>query len=251
MPATFNANAVRLGIDDFGTNANAFNDPDAIAGNGNDEQLRFEFGNNAGLTQLSWDFARADGPMEDSGVRISGFTSDPGVSVTGPGASASYANGVVNLQLSGAAFAQTDGFLNLANPAASTGATLLLTVTDTTQAGAQFPILSISYEDAVPTKAPVIDPPLASPLNPVADLSTTLSVSLEPGTSPGAVTYLWEYDDGGGFVSVGTDASYTFTAGAATDGSYRITVTNDVGSDTSTTVVASSDDGDGINPNVS
>ncbi|BCX49702.1 hypothetical protein HAHE_36100 [Haloferula helveola] len=245
VPATFNANAVRLGIDDFGTNVNAFNDPDTDATNGNGEEMRFEFAANAGLTGLSWDFARADGPSPDDGINISGFTSDPGVSIAGPGASASYSNGTVNIQLTGAAFVGTDGVLTLSNPGASAGATLLMTVADTTQAGAQFPITSISYEDAVPTKAPVLDPPLPPTLSPGVGVSTTLTASLEPGTAPGP-SYVWEFDDGGGFVQVATTESYTFVAGPAADGDYRVTVTNAVGSDTATIAVTAIDDGDGI-----
>lgn len=245
-PATFNAAAARLGIDDFGTNANAFNDPDTDPDNGNEEQLEFVFAASAGLTGLSWDFARADGPDAQSGINISGFSSNPGASATGPGVGAvTYSNGTLNIQLSGAAFSDTDGVLTLSNPGASAGATLLLTVTDTTQAGAQLPITSISYEDAVGTQAPIIDPPLPATLAPGVGVATTLEATLQPGTAP-APTYLWEYDDGGGFVTVGTDQSYTFTAGAATDGTYRITVTNSVGTDSSSTVVTAIDDGDGI-----
>jgi hypothetical protein len=244
-PATFNSNAVRLGIDDFGTNANAFNDPDTNPNNGNEEQLGFEFAPNAGLTGLSWDYARADGPGANDGVIITGFATDPGASVTGPGASVTYSNGTLNLQLTGGAFVETDGVLTLSNPGASAGETLLMTVTDTTQAGAQFPILSISYEDAVPTKAPVIDPPLPASMSPGIGVSTTLTATLEPGTAPGP-SFVWEFDDGGGFVQVGAAQNHTFTAGPSTDGTYRVTVTNDVGSDTSSIVVTSIDDGDGI-----
>jgi hypothetical protein len=240
-PATFNANAVRLGIDDFGTNANAFNDPDTDPNNGTEEQLRFEFAANAGLTTLSWDYSRADGPDTQSGVNISGFAFDPRVSLTGPGTSpATYnaATGTLNIQLSAAAFSDTDGVLTL-DPGASAGETLLMTVTDTTQAGAQLAVTGISYEDNVTTKAPVIDQPLPATVSPVVGLSRTLSVTLEPGTVP-APTFLWEFDNGGGFVPVGgNSASYTFTAGPATDGTYRVTVSNSIGSASSTTVVSS------------
>ncbi|MBK1827316.1 beta strand repeat-containing protein [Haloferula rosea] len=247
VPATFNANADRLGIDDFGTNANALNDPDTTAGNANDEQLEFVFSPNSGLTRLSWDFARADGPLATDGVRISGFTSDPLATLTGPGTSGlSYSAGTLRFDISSAGFTGTDGVLTLANPAASTGATLLLTVNDSTQAGAQLPITGISYEDAVPTKAPVLDPPLPATLAPGIGVSTTLTAALEAGTAPGP-TYLWEYDDGGGFVTVSTTESVTFVAGPAADGDYRITVSNGVGSDAVATVAVSAiDDGDGI-----
>lgn len=243
-PATFNANAVRLGIDDFGTNANAFNDPDTNPNNGNEEQLRFAFAANAGLRTLSWDFSRADGPDTQSGVNISGFAFDPRVSLTGAGTSPATYNastGTLNIQLSGSAFVDPDGVLTL-DPGASAGQTLLMTVTDTTQAGAQLAVTGISYEDNVTTKAPVITQDLPATVSRVVGLSNTLSVALEPGTLP-APTYLWEFDNGGGFVTVGENSSsYTYTAGPATDGTYRVTVSNSIGSDSSTTVASSFED---------
>lgn len=149
--ATFNSNEARLGTDPAGTsNANGFADPDQIAGNANDETLMIGFGPTVGLTGLSWDFARADGPLATDGIRISGFLSDPGATITGPGTSgASYSAGVLTFELSGAAFVNTDGFLTLSDPAASAGQTLNLSVNDSTQAGALFPITSFSYENAV------------------------------------------------------------------------------------------------------
>ena len=51
------------------------------------------------------------------------------------------------------AFGNNDGFLDLANAAASAGATLMLKVTDTGEAGAQLAVTSISYDNAVPTPA--------------------------------------------------------------------------------------------------
>lgn len=140
----------RLGIDDQGTNVNAFNDPDLIAGNGNDETLQLAFAANAGLSGLSWDFARADGPLETDGIRITGFLSDPSASLTGPGTSGlQYNAGTLRFQLSGAAFSNTDGVLTL-DPAASAGQILTILVNDSTQTGAQLPITGISYDNAVP-----------------------------------------------------------------------------------------------------
>lgn len=244
-PATFNANATRLGIDDFGTNANAFNDPDVDPSNGNEEQLRFVFAANAGLTELGWDFSRADGPGANSGVFITGFSADPGATVSAGGGTASYSNGKLTIKIPGSSFSGTLRTLTLANPGASTGATLLLSVTDEDQAGAQLAIRGISYENAVPTKAPVIDPPLPATLAPGTGVATTLTASLEPGTAPGP-TFVWEYNNGSGFVQVATTQSHTFTAGPASNGSYRVTVTNAVGSDTDTVAVTAIDDGDGI-----
>lgn len=159
--ATFNASAARLGIDDQGTNANGFNDPDTDPNNGNEEMLQMEFSANAGLTQLSWDFSRA------SNVEISGFLADPGASFSGqfqdpngvvPDLSSTYdaLTGTLSFALPfNIAFGNNDGFLDLANAAASAGATLTLKVSDIDQAGAQLAITSISYDNNVPAPAGV------------------------------------------------------------------------------------------------
>lgn len=149
--STFNALAARLGTDPAGTsNANAFNDPDLIAGNANDETLRLAFQPTVGLTGLTWDFARADGPLATDGIRITGFLFDPTATLTGPGTSGLvYSAGTLTFQLSAAAFSDTDGVLAL-NGAASAGQTLNILVNDSTQTGAQFPITSITYDNAVP-----------------------------------------------------------------------------------------------------
>lgn len=249
VPDTFNANNDRLGIDDQGTNVNAFNDPDTTAGNANDEQLELAFSLTSGLTGMSWDFARADGPAATDGIQISGFTSDPNAVLTGPGTSGltyDAGSGTLTFQLSGAAFTGTDGVLTLNNPAASAGQTLLMTVHDSTQAGAQLPITSISFEDDLQPTAPVITQGLPATTDAIVDTSPVLSVEVDPATFP-APTYLWEFDDGGGFVSVGTDPTFTLTPGPGADGTYRVTVTNSGGSDSSSTVVTSLDDSDGIN----
>ena len=81
--STFNANAARLGIDGVGSNNNAFNDPDTDPNNGNEEKLQLVFQPTSGLTGISWDFSRADGPGANDGVLISGFTSDPGATISG------------------------------------------------------------------------------------------------------------------------------------------------------------------------
>lgn len=144
------AAAARLGIDGLGTNNNAFNDPDTTAGNGNDETLQLAFSATSGLTGLTWDFARADGPLATDGVRISGFLFDPTATLTGPGTSGlNYSAGVLQFQLSSLAFSGTDGVLTL-NGAASAGQTLTISVNDSDQAGAQLPITSISYDNLVP-----------------------------------------------------------------------------------------------------
>ncbi len=151
VATTFNGNAARLGIDDAGTsNANAFNDPDTDPNNGNEERLEIVFQPSVGLTQISWDFSRADGPGANDGVFISGFLSDPGASLTGVGTSTfSYSGGVLELDITGADFGGNLAAVNLANASASAGQTLVITATDTTQAGAQFAIRGFQYDNAV------------------------------------------------------------------------------------------------------
>jgi hypothetical protein len=163
--ATFNGGSARLGIDDQGTNANAFNDPDTDPNNGNEEMLVFNFVPTSGLTQLSWDFSRASGDGMTGGVAISGFLADPLASFAGrssdpdgavPDLNASYdsVTGTLFFQIPfEIGFANEDGILNLANAAASAGAELTLKVFDEDQAGAQLAITSISYENAIPAPA--------------------------------------------------------------------------------------------------
>ncbi|MEO0529836.1 MAG: hypothetical protein AAF266_04575 [Planctomycetota bacterium] len=152
-PATFNGGTARLGIDDFGTNVNAFNDPDTDPNNGNEEELRYEFATNTGLSQLVYDFSRADGDGPDDGVVFSGFVSDPGVTFSIGGAPVSEIDlfavydagaGSVRLNIPGRLFGGTQYEVNF-DPAASAAQTLLMRTTDTTQGGAQLAIRSISY----------------------------------------------------------------------------------------------------------
>lgn len=154
-PATFNTNAGRLGIDDQGTNAQAFNDPDTDPNNGNEEKLRFEFQPGAGLTQIGWDFSRADGATIDDGVTITGFTQDPLASFSGntagfPAINYDALTGTLQFGVPVVpAFSNDDGFIDFGNPVASSGATLELKVTDTDQSGAQLAITLIVYQDDV------------------------------------------------------------------------------------------------------
>ncbi len=135
--STFNANAERLGIDGTGTNANAFNDPDVDPNNGNEEKLQFEFDATVGLSRIAYDFSRADGPGLDDGVIITGFLVDPQVSfsVDNPNLFGNYAAGRLRLNIPSGLFNGNDVDINFGVPSASAGQTLLLSVTDTTQAG--------------------------------------------------------------------------------------------------------------------
>jgi hypothetical protein len=156
---TFNGNGARLGIDDAGTNNNAFNDPDTDPFNGNEERLVFDFAADAGLTRISYDFSRADGDGPNDGVVISGFLSDPGVTFTfsDDGSDVGDGNlfavfdsgaGNVRLNIPGQLFNGNDIDINF-DAAASNGQTLSLSVTDSTQAGAQLAILGIGYDSNI------------------------------------------------------------------------------------------------------
>lgn len=150
QPATFNANAARLGIDGNGTNNNAFNDANTTFGDLGDELLRFELGPTSALTQISYDFSRANGSTPNSGIFISGFLSNP--NVTGSGnltATTQSFNATTNtLRLLTNSFSGTATFINF-DPQASVGQTLTLRINDEGQAGAQLAIRSISYDNAI------------------------------------------------------------------------------------------------------
>ena len=154
--ATFNADASRLGIDNNGTNNNAFNDVDTDPNNNNDERLGFSFASTVGLSQIGWDFARADGV--DGGVSISGFIADPMATFSGQatGYTSTYDSGTGTLffEVPVSAFTNDDGFLNLGNLSASAGQSLLLRVADLDEAGAQLPITTISYTTLKPVPEP-------------------------------------------------------------------------------------------------
>jgi hypothetical protein len=146
---TFNANATRLGIDNNGTNNNAFVDPDTDPNNDNDERLQFIFAADAGLSQIQWDFSRADGDAP-SGINISGFIADPvatlsGAVTTSPPPVYDAGTGTLNFQMTGTDFGNPPGFVDLANPSASFGQTLWMRVVDTDQVAPQLAIESISY----------------------------------------------------------------------------------------------------------
>lgn len=147
---TFNGNPTRLGIDNnpLGTNNNGFTDGDLIVGNAGDEALEYAFAPGVGLSRVSYDFSRADGPGPNDGVVFSGFTSNPVVSlsVSDPNLFAIW-NGVdsVRVNIPGSLFSGALVDINFTNPAASDGQTILMTTNDTTQTGAQLAIRGIAY----------------------------------------------------------------------------------------------------------
>jgi hypothetical protein len=252
-PSTFNGSGY-LGMDTPGTNVDSFNDPDQDPNNGNEEKLQFAFAPAAGLTQITYDSSRADGSGPSDGVIISGFAANPNVTFTRGGATFTNANlfavynaasGTLRLNIPGALFSGTLTAINF-DPAASAGKTLLMSVTDTTQAGAQFAIRGISYDNNVPVLPPVITTRLPADTSAVVDTMPVLSVPIAPGAFP-APTYLWEFNNGSGFVTVSTNPTYTFAPGPATNGTYKVTISNSQGSDNSSTVVTAANDTDGIN----
>jgi hypothetical protein len=159
---TFNANATRLGIDNnpLGTNNNGFTDGDTTVGNEGEELMTFDFVATSGLTQISYDFSRADGPGANDGVVISGFLADPNVtfSVSNPNLFAVYSGGSVRINIPGVLFGGALTEINF-DPTRSAGQSLTMTVNDTTQAGAQLAIRGIAYDNdtiAVPEPSSLV-----------------------------------------------------------------------------------------------
>lgn len=155
-PATFNDSANWLGIDDqTGTNPAAFNDLDTDPDNGNEEQLQIQFQANAGLTEITWQWSRADGP--NGGVEISGFDHNPCASLGGVviGQPVTYneTTKTVRFEIPGALWSGNTGSVSFADSGASQGQTLMVKVYDADQAGAQFSVASLSYDDAAAPQA--------------------------------------------------------------------------------------------------
>lgn len=234
--ANFGANNSLMGV--MGGNNNA------ITGT---ESVTFEVASDAGLTDLAFAW-----PAASSTAEITGFVSDPAATfdangVNGETGSVSYNSGTGTLTIATSVFNGHQRLVRFGNPAATSGLTLALQRTTSSE---QISINTIGYVSAIPPSQPVI---IAGPDSgsPVADTAASLSVVLDAATNP-APTYQWWFDGGGGFAPVagpeGEAATLTFTAGTATDGDYYVVVTNTEGSDTSTTAyITSVTDADGIN----
>jgi len=139
-PSVINSqNMAYIGVNGVG-NANAINDANGVLGGADQELLELKFDAGFGLSSLTWDYSRADGPLATDGVSISGFLADPGVSFTGGIVGTPfYSGGTVNFQISAASgFLATIQTVSFANLAASDGATLSIIVADSTQTAAQF-----------------------------------------------------------------------------------------------------------------
>lgn len=151
-PVTFNADAVRLGIDGNGTNANAFNDPDATVGNAGEEGFTLQFAANSGLTGFAWDFSRFNTGTDANGntvggLLISGFTANPMAVLSGAvGAGTAVFDATSgSLRIGGVPFGGPDTILTL-DVDASLGQLLTVNVNDPNQAGAQLALLSVTVE---------------------------------------------------------------------------------------------------------
>lgn len=153
---TFNANPVRLGIDEFGgqgENAEAFSEADNIFGNGNEEGLNLDFNETSGLSEIAFHFSSFGGENPTDGVQISGFQADPQAFLSGFGAGAAgntvtFEDGVLTVIFTNA-FGAAETTLNFPNPAASGGSNLVLTIGDSLPSVAQLAVLRISYENEI------------------------------------------------------------------------------------------------------
>ncbi len=206
--------------------------------------LTLSFAEDSGLRQVGSLWTRAS-------AVISGFIADPGLSVSGGGASATYDAGTGSVTISQPWNGGTVILYNFANPGASAGQTLTFAFAEDIGGGAgyQFSLNRVVYQDSV--QAPAIAQGLPAATTVIEGENTTLSVTLDPGTLPLA-TYQWERDLlplDGVYVTVGTEPSYTLTSATPSDvGRYRVTISNSAGSDVSTgdLVVDSDPDNDGL-----
>lgn len=146
--------AAGLTLGTFGAGSNFF----GVVGNGNDNNVRDADGNPAttadreaidmtldatvGLSEVSFIWARADGPAATDGIVISGFLADPGASTTS-GVGITYNAGTIYLNYAwDAGVTRTFSFSNLD---ASKGQTLRFSANDSNQTNAQFAFNTITY----------------------------------------------------------------------------------------------------------
>lgn len=191
--------------------------------------LALTFAADAGLRRIGTIWTR-------SSVVISGFLADPGLAVSGGGATATYDAGTGSVTISQPWNGGTVILYEFGNPGASAGRTLTFSFAEDIggAAGYQFALNRIVYQDSA--RAPSIAADLPAVTTVAEGTSTILSVTLDPGTLP-LPAYLWERDAlpiDGVYVTVGTGSSLSVNNAAASDGGrYRVTVTNSAGSDVS------------------
>jgi len=148
--ALSSANLAFLGIEG-GANVNAVDDADGASGGADQERLRIAPDFGYALERLTWQWTRADGPLLTDGVRIGGFLSDPGAVFSGGlnAVSPAYTAGTLTFQVSSLnALIQT---LSFTNPAATMGTALEITVADSTEAGPQFAMTSVTFASPAAT----------------------------------------------------------------------------------------------------
>jgi hypothetical protein len=212
--------------------------------NSDGASLTLTFAADAGLRRIGAIWTR-------SSAVISGFLADPGLAVSGGGATATYDAGTGSVTISQPWNGGTVILYEFANPGASAGRTLTFSFAEDTggAAGYQFALNRIVYQDSA--QAPSIAAGLPAVTTVAQGTATTLSVTLDPGTLP-LPAYLWERDAlpiDGVYVTVGTGSTFSVNNAAASDGGrYRVTVTNTAGSDVSTgdLVVDLDADNDGL-----
>jgi len=199
------------------SNANAINDRNGAAGGTDQERLRITLQNRHGLARLTWQWSRADGPLATDGVSISGFNSNPGAVFSGGISAANpiYSSGKLTFQIT--AFNGTVNTITFTNPAASSNATLEITVADSTQATPQFAMTSLSFMNLN-----------QSPVAPVIPMSVSLGASATQTVIGGSPAPSDPEGDGLSILGVGTAAhgmasfnstqvNYTSTNVAAAD----------------------------------
>lgn len=133
-------------------NSSAINDKDGSPlTTADQERLRIAFGPTVGLSSMTFAFSRADGPAATDGIQITGFSSDPGVTVDPSGGVFldvrwDAVTGSVFAEIPGTSFNSTNRTLLFGNLAASAGVTLSVTANDSNETRAQAAIRSIGYE---------------------------------------------------------------------------------------------------------
>jgi hypothetical protein len=223
----------------FGNNGAAYD-------NGDSATVSLAFTESSGLRSIITNYSRFS-------AVISGFVADPGVTLTGGYGNRSATYDPVNktVTISHEWNGDSQVYFNFANPGASAGQTLVLAFASDIGGGSgyQYSLNKIVYQDA--EQAPVIATGLPAITNVAEGGSTTFSVALAAGALPLA-NYKWEFDSlpiDGSYTLLGTDPTYTASnATANSNGNYRVTVSNTVGTVDSTTTleVKSDNDNDGL-----
>jgi hypothetical protein len=227
--------------------------------------MELTFSSDTGLRQIGTIWTRAS-------ATITGFVSDPGVSVSGgSGTSVSYDPATGRVVLSQTWNGGTNVFFNFADPSASAGQKLTFTFaadlgnSDDTW---QFSLNRVGYQ--VSLQAPIISSDLPADSWVVEGSAIRLAAQLDLGSAweqptlvDGILTfatrlaggsfpapdYLWEFRSGvneGEWTVVGNEPTLEIPTATVSDaGLYRLTVSNSAGEESTTTQMAVLADGDG------